>query len=540
MKVILLTSTTGGPGGSGVNFLGRAGEDLSTIVNTPPSGTAGQDAKYFDIISWDPRGVNNTTPRLNCFPDALSSDVWNLQNEADGIDATSNASIAGLWARAKAIGTGCSHGNEILEHINTAPVIADMVEIVEKHGEWRSKQAEEWLSSCEGHSVLKSKSTDPLYSKEAILERTKWRQGEEKLFYWGFSYGTVVGSTFSTLQPHRVGRIILDGVCDTTDYYHAGWLANLQDTDKIMDHFYVYCSAAGPSKCAMNLGNTTAAEIRSQVETLVSELREDPIAVPGTGISGPEIITYSDLMQMIRGILYKPLRNFPQMADLLADLIHGNASAFALYKQGLHTPSCPLQGCQNPNAEPCLPPTSWETTAAIMCSDASDVSNGTKDDFRRILTTLVGQSKWLGEAWATIAMPCLHWKARAKWTLKAEDVGSNTSHPVLLIGNTFDTVTPLRNAVKMSKKFPGSVVLQQNSDGHCSGSSPSICTSRYIRDYFQTGKLPEPGVVCEPEELPLIGKIAEERVLSVEEIKVLDAMDRLADVVGSVEFSGPI
>jgi len=530
----------GGPGGSGINYLGRAGDGLSVIVNGDLSAALDPNAKYFDFISWDPRGVNNTTPRLNCFNSAASSDIWNLQNEANGIDSNSSAAVSTLWARAKALAAECSQNNEILEHMNTAPVIADIVAIIEKHGEWRSKKAESWLESAEGQLGLQSKLTNPLYSKQAILERTRWRQGEEKLLYWGFSYGTLIGSTFSTLQPHRVGRVILDGVVDSTDYYHAGWLSNLQDTDKIMEHFYEYCSAAGPSKCAMNLGNSTATEIKDRVESLIPVLKEDPIAVPGSISHGPEIITYSDMMQMIRVILYSPIKRFPQMAELLADLVHGNGSAFAIYKQELHIPSCPLQGCPNPNAEPCVQQTGWETTGAIMCSDSTDVTNSTKGDFKNMLAELVGQSKWMGEAWSTIPLQCLHWKGRAAWTLKGEDVGSETAHPVLLIGNTLDTVTPLRNAITMSKKFPGSVVLTQNSDGHCSGSSPSICTARYVRDYFQTGSVPAPGVVCEVEELPLIGKVDPEKILFVEDERLLAAMDELAHVVGAAEFSAPI
>lgn len=66
----------------------------------------------------------------------------------------------------------------------------------------------------------------------------------------------------------------------------------------------------------------------------------------------------------------------------------------------------------------------------------------------------------------------------------------------------------------MSKRFPGSVVLEQNSEGvSCSlcigvffkakgGNFSSACTYGHVRNYFQTGDLPAAGTVCQPDQLP--------------------------------------
>jgi hypothetical protein len=47
----------------------------------------------------------------------------------------------------------------------------------------------------------------------------------------------------------------------------------------------------------------------------------------------------------------------------------------------------------------------------------------------------------------------------------SEQVGGNTSFPVLFLSNKFDPITPLVNAHAMSKLFPGSGLLVQNAIG---------------------------------------------------------------------------
>ena len=78
----------------------------------------------------------------------------------------------------------------------------------------------------------------------------------------------------------------------------------------------------------------------------------------------------------------------------------------------------------------------------------------------------------------------------------------SVGHPILEIGNSADPVTPGRYAKKMAKGFTGAVALIQDSAGHCSLSTPSICTMLYVRQYFQTGELPPEGTICKADAVP--------------------------------------
>lgn len=414
----------GGPGGSGVELIFSDGANITKVVNPLSSSETYSEGKYFDLISFDPRGVNNTTPRLSCFSDSSSYDVWKYQEEADGLDRTSDVSLSLAWARGKALMETCARDNEISKHMNTVPVARDMIEIIERHGEWRSRQAELWLASKEGKSITAGKKMGDLYSHGSVIERTKWHRGDEKLQYWGFSYGTLLGQTFAAMYPTRVRRMVLDGVGDSRDYYSTSWMLGLKDTDKIMLKFFEYCSAAGPEKCALNTGNSTPSEIQDPVESLISSLHQHPTAVPGNGTRGPEIITYTDVMMMVRTLIYRPLDYFPEMAELLADLLYGNGSALADYKQKAHKRTCPFSDSsakdENDDRSSCqLTSGVSEVTRVILCSDGLDITNTTKEDFKVKIEALYQQSHWLGEFWGTITLPCVHWRERPKWSITA-------------------------------------------------------------------------------------------------------------------------
>ncbi|KAG6123816.1 hypothetical protein E4U38_001034, partial [Claviceps purpurea] len=93
-------------------------------------------------------------------------------------------------------------GEEIFSYMGTPSVARDMIEMVDKMAELRKKQS----NRDDGDERLK-------------LKKRGRREGNVvKLQYLGFSCGTVLGNYVASLFPERVGRVVLDGVCNADDY----------------------------------------------------------------------------------------------------------------------------------------------------------------------------------------------------------------------------------------------------------------------------------------------------------------------------------
>lgn len=156
--------------------------------------------------------------------------------------------------------------------------------------------------------------------------------------------------------------------------------------------------------------------------------------------------------------------------------------------------------------------------AIVLCTDGDVHDYQNKTAFEHHVKTLQELSPTLGDIWAAISMPCVSFPLRPYHRFVGPWEG-NTSHPVLWIGNTADPVTPVSSAKKMAEGFPGSVVLTQDSPGHCSLAAFSTCTTSYIRDYFQTGGLPPKDKVCAVDQIPW-GPSPGEDLIVTEEVAI--------------------
>jgi pimeloyl-ACP methyl ester carboxylesterase len=537
----------GGPGESGVFQVLTDAKNIQTVVDNPNTSSSGASAtngaKYFDILSFDPRGVNNTTPNLHCFPDAFNQHAWNIRILDYGLLWDSQSIIGMEWARAAALGAACSRltpGTEILPYVNTHQVVEDMVEIIEKEGEWRAREARRLLKAGIGRS-------DEI-SQQQVLEFTAYQPGSEKLQYWGMSYGTIIGSTFAAMHPDKVGRVIIDGVVDPEDHYAGAWMTQLQNSDQIITKLSEYCFKAGPEGCELHTGSSPA-DVEARFTSVMMSLKESPmpLSIPTLSLvdngqinNGPELITYGDAHLAMLSGMYFPYAMAQELFDLIYSIESRNATSRMLVdlmhaKQAVLSPIL----CQSSNApsENCIPYNSYMgTLQSIACMDSGGPTNLTREQFESYLSTSLSQSRWIGPSWSRNKLACLGYSTKPAWRPDLDFVTqtwANTSYPLLIIGNSHDTVTPIRNARRVSVLFPGSVVLHQDSQGHVSHSNPSICTGKAVRNYFQTGELPPIDTICEPEYVPFLGCLKNScRWTDLDDQRLWDALEGLADPFG--------
>jgi len=487
----------GGPGGSGTSTARALGIYLQTIIDSPEDPSIlktweqqnASSAKYFDIIGFDPRGVGETEPRAVCMPDVSSAWSWALREETEGVFGSSDAALGRLWSMTKAYTSSClqtmgaKEGPDVKQYLTTASVARDMLELVERHAKF-------------AHKVVSDTVTRGTSNRFATYVPPTFIPNKSKLQYWGFSYGTFLGSTYAAMFPSRVGRLVLDGVVDSDEYLANLGYKSLHDSEKVMNSFYIYCASAGPAACplAHSPDGSSPSTIEARVKGVLESLYHNPLPV-SSPLFGPELITYSDIKRLLFLALYFPETSFPALGLVLNDIANGNGSILAEAMRANHIYTCPLPG-QNTSAA-LLSET--VATTAILCSDGSNHLDVDITAFEKHLNLLTELSPTAGPLWAILPLRCAHWGIQAQYRFTGPFEGVKTSNPILWISNTADPVTPLVSARKMRKKFPGSGLVVAEATGHCSLASAitAPCTFRSVRAYFQTGEVvPEGEVKC--------------------------------------------
>ncbi|KAI0897598.1 TAP-like protein-domain-containing protein [Annulohypoxylon nitens] len=472
-----IITNPGGPGGSGVQFLLEAGDILQKTAD---------GNKHYELLSFDPRGVAYSEPKADCFNNEFSRDYNLIELRAMGPLDSGLSVVSRQKSLFGSFGKLCESGSEIHAYMTTASVARDMVEIVDKIDELRNKNG---TASTKLHA-------------RGGVRRVQQREEKDvaRIQYWGFSYGTVLGNSFASQFPGRVGRVLLEGVVDAPNYIAGLWTKSLQDTDKDLGTLYSSCYEARSNCTLYHDGDSSSKDIQDRVEALLTALDEAPAQyVTGSSI---ESITRTDVVNIIFSALYQPQIYFPTLAGVLAEAMEGNFTSLYL---SLGVPSassfCPST----------VPTTyTWENDAlfAVGCGDAVPQTNLTSKDFVSYVDELKSQSSDFAAYWSQIRLACTGWRVRPKYrfegpfTTPASDpnnVAGKPSAPLMFLSSQYDPVTPHINALNMAKGHPGSGVLVQDNSGHGTLYSPGKCRDGYIQKYFETGEVPATGTVCQPD-----------------------------------------
>jgi pimeloyl-ACP methyl ester carboxylesterase len=178
----------GGPGGDAVATTQAIGKDLFGALND-----------RFDIVAFDPRGVGESKPSIDCA----------VNQETDGVYGQpfvtpENLAVDAVVARAQRYIKRCLDLNPgILPFVSTANVARDM---------------------------------DLL--REAV--------GDAKLSYLGFSYGTFLGATYESMFPDHVGALVLDGALDADVYINRPLEALREQSsgfERALGRFFQACAS---------------------------------------------------------------------------------------------------------------------------------------------------------------------------------------------------------------------------------------------------------------------------------------------------------
>jgi autophagy-related protein 17 len=180
----------GGPGNSGVEFLLAMSNRLRAIFD---------GEKHFELLAFDPRGVAMSTPGADCYHERFNRVADTLQNMDAAMPpvALSDLGLQLRYSAAEGLSQLCAETapgtHSIFSHMSTASVARDMLEIIDRVDELRRTKLNRASSGQAGHE-------------------------KPRLQFYGISYGSMLGNTFASMFPSRVGRMVIDGIVDPEDY----------------------------------------------------------------------------------------------------------------------------------------------------------------------------------------------------------------------------------------------------------------------------------------------------------------------------------
>ncbi|MGH3859987.1 alpha/beta hydrolase [Actinokineospora sp.] len=396
---VMLTNP-GGPGGAGLA--------MAVLGDRVPKGAG----KGYDWVGLDVRGVGASEPALSCDSGYFTYNRPYYVPVSRELEQT--------WLdRSKGYAKACgAAGGDLLGHLRTVDTVRD-------------------------------------------LDLLRAALGQEKINFYGYSYGSYLGQVYSTLHPDRVGRMVLDGVVDPRSIWYQ---SNLNQDVAFDRNIKIYFDWLAKHDGAYHLG-TDGRAIEAGYYADLDKLRQTPAG----GVIGPD-----ELADVFLRAAY--------FVHVWTDL----GSAYAQYRAtgdvfGIKAIWDGLNSRQ-PGSD-----NSFAVYLGVQCTDVRWPTNWDRwraDNWR--IHAIAPFETW-NNAWYNA--PCVYWTARPGTPV---EVDGSKAPPILLINETLDGATPFEGALEVRDRFPNSALIEGvGGTTHSASLFGNLCVDNQVADYLASGTLPD-------------------------------------------------
>lgn len=403
----------GGPGGSGYDFVRDAG-----VVNIPAKIRA-----EYDLVGFDPRGVKRSAPVI-CL-----TDVERDEFRAKVYALDTDAGLAAALADNKSIAENCAEKTgPILGHVDTVSAAKDM-------------------------DVLRAVVNDA------------------KLNYLGFSYGTFLGSTYASLFPDNVGRMVLDGALDPSISNEELTSGQAKAFEKAIRAYVADClqKQGCPLSGSVDNGVQQIRDVIQSVDASPRPAKDGRVVNGNMFVSGFITPLYND-------------ESWPALTQAL-DLAMSGDPTLMLGLSDFGADRDP-SGTYTSN--------SAFAFTAINCLDYPMVTDAA--GMRAEEQHLRQDSPTLGNFFAYGGTSCLGWPHESIRT--PAPVEYSGTAPIVVIGTTGDPATPVEWASSLRKQLGNASLLTWKGEGHTAYGRSNNCIADAVDNYLVDGKVPADNTVC--------------------------------------------
>ena len=373
----------------------------------------------FDVIGWDPRGTYDTAPAIDCIDDydayLTGVDITPDTPEERQLNIDLSKEFEDLCV---------AKNGPILQHVGTNDSARDMDSI-----------------------------------RRAL--------GEDKISYFGFSYGSELGATWATLFPHTVRAAVLDGAKDP-NADSLGWSRQQRAGFEHTLGLYLEDCAEDSDSAFHNDGATGAA---------FDALMEDIDANPLPTREGRPDLTRGMALQAVAMAMYLDSL-WDQLSDALADAQRGDGDGLLiLYDTYFY---------RQPDG---TWPNLLEAFQVIECMDSTDRPTVEEYDANALeIRDLAPRfsPNTIGGYDCTWFPPAEHPQ------IPITGAGAG---PIVVVGTTGDPATPLFGTEAMAAALQDGRLVVVDADQH-TGYGTNRCIVDLVDDYLIDLKVPPKKSEC--------------------------------------------